>query len=260
MQIIKFPGINLDLQINRVAFQLFGIQIYWYAIFIVLAIILAIIFLKRDNNKYGIKFENIIEVAIFVIPISIICARLYYIIFKLGYYIQNPIKIFEIRNGGLAIYGGIIGGVIAIYVYCKKKNIKLISFLDYIVPYLALGQAIGRWGNFVNVEAYGTQTTSLLRMGIFENGKYIEVHPTFLYESIVDFSIFLILYIFRNNKKIEGKITYIYLISYSFFRFWIELLRTDSLMIGNIRVSAIFSIILFIIGMIGVLHDKTKNN
>lgn len=256
MQSISFPSINLNLQINRVAFQLFGIKIYWYAIFIVLAIILAIILLKKDDNKYGIKYENIIEAAIFAIPIAIICARIYYIIFRLDYYLENPIKVFEVRNGGLAIYGGIIGGVIAIYIYCKKKNIKLISFLDYIVPYLALGQAIGRWGNFVNVEAYGAETTSFLRMGIFENGKYVEVHPTFLYESIVDFIIFLILYIFRNNKKIEGLSTYIYLILYSFFRFWIEMLRTDSLMIGNIKVSAVFSIILFIIGLVGVCRKK----
>lgn len=256
MQNVSFPGINLNLQINRVAFQLFGIQIYWYAIFIVLAIVLAIIFLKRDDNKYGIKYENIMEAALFVIPISIICARIYYIIFRLDYYIQNPIKMLDVRNGGLAIYGGIIGGVIAIYVYCKKKNIKFINFLDYVVPYVALGQAIGRWGNFVNVEAYGVETKSFLRMGILENGKYIEVHPTFLYESIVDFFIFFILYIFRNNKKIKGKVTYIYLIIYSFFRFFIEQLRTDSLMIGNFRVSAIFSAILFIIGIIGICNKR----
>ena len=105
MQNVSFPGINLNLQINRVAFQLFGIQIYWYAIFIVLAIVLAIIFLKRDDNKYGIKYENIMEAALFVIPISIICARIYYIIFRLDYYIQNPIKMLDVRNGGLAIYG-----------------------------------------------------------------------------------------------------------------------------------------------------------
>lgn len=256
MQSISFPALNLNLQINRVAFELFGIKIYWYAIFIVLAIVLAIFFFKKDDGKYGIKFENILEAAIFVIPIAIVCARIYYIVFNLNYYVQNPIKMFDLRNGGLAIYGGIIGGVITIYIYCKKKKIKFISFLDYIIPYLALGQAIGRWGNFVNVEAYGTQTTSFFRMGIFKEATYMEVHPTFLYESIIDFAIFIILYLFRNSKRLEGKITYIYLIIYCFFRFFIEQLRTDSLMLGNIRVSAIFSVILFIIGIIGLIFSE----
>ena len=134
---------------------------------------------------FGIKFEDIIDLLIFLIPISIISARLYYVLFDLNYFIKNPMQIFNIRTGGLAIYGGIIGGIITCIVFCKKRKINILDLLDYLAPALALGQAIGRWGNFANIEAYGVETTLPWRMGIYEANKYVEVHPTFLYESIV---------------------------------------------------------------------------
>ena len=184
MNPITFPGLNISLLIDRVAFQIGGIEIYWYAILIVSAFIIALLLCKKDDGKYQIRFDDILNLFVLIIPISIICARLYYIVFKLDYYIQNPLQIFNIRNGGLAIYGGIIGAVVTIIIYCKKKKMNVFDIFDYVVPYLALGQAIGRWGNFFNVEAYGGITSHFLRMGIIENGIYMEVHPTFLYESI----------------------------------------------------------------------------
>lgn len=197
-----------------------------------------------DKNRYNIKFENVIELLLFILPIGVICARIYFIIFKFDYYIANPAEIFNIRNGGLAIYGGIIGAIITLIVYCKIKKIKVLDMLDFLAPYLALGQSIGRWGNFFNLEAHGNLTNSILRMGIIENGKYIEVHPTFLYESICTLIIFIILYIIRNKKKFSGEIIFTYLTLYGAARAVIESLRTDSLMLGNFRISQILSIVL----------------
>ena len=152
MNIVNFEGLGIYLKLNKVAISLFGIDIYWYAIFIVIAFILAILLCKKNEGKYNIKFDDVLELLLFVIPISIISARLYFILFKLDYYIQNPNEILDIRNGGLAIYGGIIGAILTIVLFCKKKNINILDMCDYIAPYLPLGQAIGRWGNFFNSE------------------------------------------------------------------------------------------------------------
>lgn len=138
MSNITFPGFNLSFNVNRVTINIGGIDIYWYAILIALAFGIAILFCNKDDGKYNIKFENILEILVIVIPSSIICARIYYIIFNLNYYMSNPIQMLNFRNGGLAIYGGIIGAVIATIIYCKKKKINIFDMLDYIVPYLPL--------------------------------------------------------------------------------------------------------------------------
>jgi len=258
MKEITFPQFNLKIEVNNIAFNIGGIDIYWYAIFIVTAFIIAILGCKKDDGKYNVKFDTILELIIIVIPIAIISARLYYILFKIQYYIKNPIEIFNIRNGGLAIYGGLIGSVITIVIYCKKKNINVLDILDYVVPYLALGQSIGRWGNFFNREAHGIVTDSIFRMGIIENGKYIEVHPTFLYESVCSLVIFIILYNIKDKRKYKGQIAFIYLTTYGLVRAIIECLRTDSLMIGDFRVSQILSIILFVIFGGILIYKKIK--
>lgn len=237
MKKVVFPLLNLKLNINPIMFNMFGINVYWYAFLIVFSIILGIIICKKNEGKFGIKFDNILDLLIYVLPVSIICARLYYVIFSINLYWQNPLAIFNIRDGGLAIYGGIIGAVITILIYCKKKKISALDVLDYVAPCLALGQCIGRWGNFFNVEAHGEITKSIFRMGIIENGSYIEVHPTFLYESVGTLIIFIVLMILQRKRKFKGQITYIYLVMYSFIRALIENLRTDSLMFMNFRVS-----------------------
>lgn len=258
MSQVIFPSINLKLNISRVVINIFGIDIYWYAILIVLPFTIGIILCKKDDKKYNIKFEDILEVLIIVIPISILCARLYFVIFKLDYYLKFPQEILNFRDGGLAIYGGIIGTVITIIIYCKVKKINILDMLDYIVPYLPLGQAIGRWGNFFNIEAYGIETNNIFRMGIIENGQYIEVHPTFLYESICCLIIFFILYVLRYKRKYKGLMICIYLALYSLERTIIEGLRTDSLMLGNIRISQLLSIILCIICSIILIYKEIK--
>ena len=237
MKEVIFPAINLKLDIDPIMFNIFGIEIYWYAFLIVFSMLLGILICKKNDGKFGIKFDNILELLIFVLPISIIFARLYYVIFTLDTYTQNPLPIFNIRDGGLAIYGGLIGGVITILIYCKKKKISALDVLDYTAPCLALGQCIGRWGNFFNIEAHGTITNSIFRMGIIENGNYIEVHPTFLYESIGTFITFIVLTILQRKRKLEGQVTYVYLVMYSFIRAIVESFRTDSLMFMNFRIS-----------------------
>ena len=258
MKEITFPGINLNLKLNSVAINIFEIHIYWYAIFIVVAIGIGLLLCKKDEGKYNIKFEDILTMILIVIPIAIICARLYYVIFRLDYYTNNPLEIINIRDGGLAIYGGIIGGATTVLVYSRLKKFNFLDLLDYIVPYLALGQAIGRWGNFFNQEAFGIETKSILRMGIIENSKYIEVHPTFLYESICNLVIFVILHLIKNKRSYKGQILYIYLTLYGFVRFVIEGIRADSLMIGNFRVSQLLSIILFVVFGIALMYRMIK--
>ena len=259
MNKINFEGLGISFELNRVAFSFMNIDIYWYAIFIVVAFAIGIILCKKDNGKYNIKFDDILELLLFVIPISIICARIYFVLFKLDYYIQYPLEILNIRNGGLAIYGGIIGAILTIVLFCKKKKINILDMCDYIAPYLPLGQAIGRWGNFFNGEAHGIETNSLFRMGIMENGNYIQVHPTFLYESICTFIIFVILFTKKNNRKYTGQLTYLYFFLYGIVRAFIEGLRTDSLMLGNFRISQILSIILSMACGSILIYKRIKN-
>lgn len=267
MREVLFPSFGIDIEFSNIALQMANIKIYWYSILIVFAIILAFVFMKKDDGKYNIKFEEILYLSVFLIPISFICARIYYVIFNFNYYSQDLINVFNIRDGGLAIYGGIIGGIITIIVYCKVRKIKVFDMLDYIAPYLVLGQAIGRWGNFFNVEAFGRETASFFRMGIYQDGNYLEVHPTFLYESIADFIIFLLLYFIRNKRNFAGEITLLYFALYSFIRFFIEGLRTDSLMFYNFRISQILSLIIFICSLVYLIYksvgkkkkEKTKN-
>lgn len=245
MKKILFPLLNLELNINPIAFNVFGIDVYWYGVIIVASIILALFLCKKNDGKFGIKYEDILDLSILLIPISIICARIYYIIFSPNKFTSLN-QILNFKDGGLAIYGGIIGGAIVAYIFCKRRNIQILDLLDYIVPFLALGQAIGRWANFINVEAYGTATDMPWKMGIVEEGVIKYVHPTFLYESIATFIIFLALIRVSKNRKFTGEITYLYIIMYSCIRTIIEGLRIDSLMLYNVRISQILSIILFV--------------
>lgn len=221
--------------------------------------IIALIWCKFKSGRFGIKFEDILDLAIFVLPISIICARLYYVAFSLDYYTRNPSEILSIKSGGLAIYGGLIGGIIVIAIYCKVKKIKLLDITDYIAPVIALCQSIGRWGNYINVEAYGYETNLPIKMEVVENGVVKFVHPTFLYESICTLFIFILLSNLSKKRKFSGEITYLYIICYSFIRFIIEGLRTDSLMLFNFRISQILSLALFIVFSSILIYKKNKH-
>ena len=249
MNTVSFPGINLNLNINKIAFTIGTIEIYSYAICIVIAILVAFFLLKKSKENYNIDFDFTFYTIIYCLTFGIIGARIYYCLFNLNYYLSNPLKIFDLRSGGLAIYGGIIAGLIVIIVRCKKKKIKIYDFLDYIIPFVAISQSIGRLGNFFNIEAYGTTTNGILRMGIETMNGYKEVHPVFLYESTVTLVLFVILRYKQKNRKFEGEIVLTYLIMYSFVRFFLENLRIDSLMIFSVRASGLISIIIFVISL-----------
>ena len=148
MNTVYFPLLNLKLTINNIAFSIFGIDIYWYAILIVGAMIAGIIILKLRDGLYGIKFETVIDLVLYLIPISIISARLYYVLFDLDFFLKEPMQILNIRTGGMAIYGGIIGGIITSFVFCKKKNIQILDLFDYIAPALALRPSNRKMGEF----------------------------------------------------------------------------------------------------------------
>ena len=201
------------------------------------------------------------DLLMFMVPIGIICARIYYCIFKWDYYSAHPLEIFQIWNGGIAIYGAVIGGVITAFVFCKIRKIQFLDMADFCIPYLALCQSIGRWGNFVNAEAHGTVTDSFFKMGI-QNSEINPMqyfHPTFLYESVCTFIIFLILLFVDKKKKFVGQAFYLYFILYGVARYFIEGLRTDSLYVGdtNIRISQLLSLILVFVFTILYVYKRT---
>ena len=245
--------------IPKIAFEIFGISVYWYALLIVSAIGLAIIWCKFHDGRFGIKFDSLLDLAIIMLPVAIICARIYYVLFSLDYYISNPLEIMDIKNGGLAIYGGILGGIGVIAIFSKVKKLKVLDITDYIAPVVAMCQSIGRWGNYINVEAYGYETDLPIKMEVVQGHVTKYVHPTFLYESVCTFAIFIVLSKLGKKRKFTGEITYLYIISYSFIRFFIEGLRTDSLMLYNFRISQILSLALFIIFSIILVYKKNKH-
>ena len=246
MNVVIFPGLGLELNIPRYLLQIGNLKIHMYAFCIVLGIIIGLILARISKEKFDINYDDVLEIVIGSIIFGTIGARVYYVIFNLSIYIQDPLKIFDINSGGLAIYGGIIGILIFILIKCKKDKICFLDVCDYLVPYLALGQSIGRWGNFFNIEAYGEETTSILRMGINTVSGYKEVHPVFLYESICTFLIFIILRIMQKKRIFKGQILYLYFILYGFIRMFLEGFRVDSLWIGDFRVSQVLSLILFV--------------
>ncbi len=242
---------------NRVAFSLFGIDVMWYGILISIGMMVAMAISLKESKRVGINEEVIVDLALFLIPLGVVGARIYYVIFSWQEYVANPMDIFNIRGGGLAIHGGIIAGILTGLVFSKIKKIDFFKLADLVVLGLPLAQAIGRWGNFINQEAHGGATN--LPWAIMVDGQ--RVHPTFLYESIWDLLIFLFIFLRRKNKKYEGEIIVQYIIFYSIGRFFIEGLRTDSLMLGPIRMAQAISLLGIIIGLILhiVLLKRRKN-
>lgn len=260
MNTVTFPALNLNFKFSKIAFTLFGLPIYKYSICIVLGIIIALVICRFNKEKFNIDYDFILENTTIGILFGAIGARIYYVLFNLEYYINNPSQIINFRNGGLAIYGGLILGAVSIIVNCKLQKKNILDLFDCIVPYVAIAQCIGRFGNFFNIEAYGSQTTSILRMGINLADKYIEVHPTFLYESIANLIIAITLLFLQRKRKYRGQILLIYMGMYGLIRFFIEGLRIDSLMLFNFRISQILSIIIFIVAIILLIFNHVKNN
>ena len=230
---IDFAGLGLHLNVNPIAFTIGGIPIYAYAVCIVFGIVLSLILCAKSQENFGISFDFLQQSLIFAILIGLIGARMYFVAFKWKNHKISLLQIFRVRDGGLAIYGGLIAGGIAIYLRCRKNKVNFYDVCDYLAPFVALAQSIGRWGNFFNQEAYGTETNNFLRMGIYTDFGYKQVHPTFLYESIACFLIFIFLRVMQKHRKFQGQIFYFYLYCYSGIRMLIEGVRCDSLMVKN---------------------------
>lgn len=255
-------------QINRVAFDLFGLQIYWYAIIIVSAIAIALWLSNREALRVGLKEDDMTNFILWALPIAIIGARLYYILFDLGPYLADPIQIFNTRSGGLAIYGGLIAAVIVLIVYTRHNFIDPWLFLDVVSPSVMLAQAMGRWGNFTNHEAFGGETTRQFLESIhlpqfIINNMYIDGafrQPTFFYESMWSLLGFILILIIRKKVTVKrGELFLGYVTWYSFGRFFIEGMRTDSLyFFGGLRVSQVLSLILFVGGIALLIYRRKK--
>ena len=256
--------------INRVAFDLFGIEIYWYALIIVFGIVVAMWLSTRESIRVNLKPDDVSDFMLIGLPVAFIGARLYYVLFNIGPYLEEPMQIFNLRSGGLAIYGGLIAGGIWLYFFCQRNFISPWTFLDIATPNVLLAQGIGRWGNFVNHEAYGGETTRAFLESLYLPNFIIENmnidgayrQPTFLYESLWNFLGFIVLILLRKQKNLfkQGEIGIAYVIWYSFGRFWIEGMRTDSLyLVGDIRVSQVLSLVLFFGGW-AVLIWRRKTN
>lgn len=240
---------------NPVAFAIAGIDIMWYGIIIAMAMVLAVIIIYRRAPIHGISSEKTLDFVLITVPLGVIGSRLYYVIFNWDLYAGDLYKIINIRNGGLAIHGGLILGFLSAVLLCILWNVRPMNLLDLTAPAIALAQSIGRWGNYFNQEAHGGPTD--LPWAISVNGQM--VHPTFLYESIWCLLLFFLLVFIDNNRKFEGQTFLLYGILYSFERFFVEQLRTDSLMIGPFKQAQLLSAAVFIFFTIIYLFLRRKN-
>lgn len=236
-------------------FGIDGFNIAWYGVIIGLGMVLAVCVAAWRAKKDGYKTDLILDFVLFAVPIAIICARIYYVIFEWDYYSQDLMRIFAIREGGLAIYGGVLGGILTAVVFCKVQKFSLLKLMDFAMPSLLLGQIIGRWGNFMNQEAFGNLITDP-KLQFFPYGVYIDSlqewhQATFFYESSANLILFIIMMLVARKVKKEGWMTVLYLVGYGAIRFFVEGLRTDSLyIVPGIRVSQVLSLVLVFIGLL----------
>ena len=256
--IISFPMFGENFSINPpYGINIGGFEIYFYGILIALGVILAVIYFSRRSRRFGFSMDAVYDYLIWALIAAIICARLYYCLTYMDAdgvhsYLRDPASILRIRDGGLAIYGGVIGAALALIVRARMRHEKVWGILDVMGIGLLIGQLVGRWGNFFNREAFGYETEIFCRMGLSLNGTTIYVHPTFLYESLWNFLGFLLLnWHSKHRQRYLGQYFLLYLIWYGFGRMLIEGLRSDSLWLVQdvIRVSQLLSVLLFLAGL-----------
>lgn len=270
---IVFPHLNIDITIDKTAFSIFGIDIQWYGLIISIGILLAIFFGFSQMKKYGLNSDRTLDCIIGGIIGGVVGARIYYVAFSWDSYKDNLKSIFNIREGGLAIYGGIIGAVLVAFIVAKIRQVKMLPLLDIAGMGFLIGQGIGRWGNFTNQEAFGSNTDLPWGMSggtiqariynMIENGNLDIsakelVHPCFLYESIWCLISFVVLYMYSKHRKYDGQMFLLYVAWYGFERSIVEGLRTDSLMLGNVRISQVLAIVLTVTSIILLLVIGSK--
>lgn len=240
---------------NPIAFSVFGIDVMWYGILIASAMVLAVIIIYRRAPIHDISSDKTLDFVLICVPMGVIGARLYYVLFNWDYYSGDLYKVINLRAGGLAIHGGLIFGFLTAVLLCRLWSVKPLNLLDLTVPAIALAQSIGRWGNYFNQEAHGGPTD--LPWAILVDGEM--VHPTFLYESIWCFLLFILLIIVDNNRRFQGQVLLLYGILYSVERFFVEGLRTDSLMIGPFRQAQVLSLMVILVCLIAYIILRRKN-
>jgi len=261
--VIRFPFLG-DLTLNPPAsFSVFGREIYFYGVIIALGFVLGILYCARRAPEFGIRSDDVYDMMIWMIPLSILGARLYFVIFQAEYYFAHPAEILAVWEGGLAIYGGIISGVLVAFVFCRLRHISFPAMLDVMSFGVLIGQALGRWGNFFNREAFGAETEIFCRMGLTApDGTTVFVHPTFLYESLWNLLglIFLIRFSRSGRRRYNGQIALMYFFWYGLGRSWIEGLRSDSLYLAHtgIRVSQLLSILIACVSGVILLINHIK--
>ena len=275
---IRFPHLGLTLNPGK-SFTVFGIEIAYYGVIIALGMLAGALVAYREAKKTGQKVDDYIDFTLYTLIAAIIGARIYYVIFEWDYYSAHPLEIFNLRAGGLAIYGGVLASVLTLFIFTKVKKLKFWLMADTAVQGLIIGQIIGRWGNFFNREAFGGYTDSLFAMQLpvaeakgitqeliehlvtVDGVSYVQVHPTFLYEGTWNLLLFIGICLYKRHKKFDGEIFAIYLMGYGVGRFIIEGLRTDQLVIkalGGIAASQVLSIILIILAAAFIIYNRVQ--
>ncbi len=286
---INFPNLHISLSHVGKSVTIFGFEIAYYGIAIAIGMVLGILLILHRSKTMGINEDDMLDICIITLIFGVIGARLYYVAFQWDYYKDNLLSIFNLRQGGLAIYGGVLLGLLVCFLLCKHKKISFLHAADVIMPGVLVGQAIGRWGNFFNREVFGQYTDSLFAMELpinavrsldditeemIANGRmvgdvlYVQVHPTFLYESMWNFALLIILLLYTKHRKFDGEILLMYLFGYGLGRFWIEGMRTDQLKLWNTNIPVsqalalcmmILSVIIYIIKMVKLKKVKAED-
>ena len=262
---ISFPSLGLTMNPPR-NITIGPLNIYLYGIIIALGLMLAVAYACRRSKQFGLKEDDVLDGVLWVTPFAILCARAYYVIFTWEHYKDDPISALYIWEGGLAIYGGVLGAILGITVLCRVKHIKLPTLLDLVALGFLIGQSMGRWGNFFNREAFGAETDTFLRMGLLNGftGQVTYYHPTFFYESVWNAAGFLLLHFLSKKRRYDGQIALGYVAWYGLGRAFIEGLRTDSLYWGPFRVSQLlaavscFAAVLVLLWQMFKVHDPAK--
>lgn len=266
---ISFPNLNIYLHNVPKNFTVFGFTIALYGVIIAIGMMLGVAIAVYDRRSRGLPEDPIWDAAFIGIPCGIIGARIYYVIFAWDFYKNDPIQILYIRQGGLAIYGGVLGALISVFIYCRVKKVGFLELWDSIALGFLVGQSLGRWGNFFNREVFGGYTDNILAMRlpiaavrerdivaslaatIGEGENFIQVHPTFLYESLWNLALLILLFLYRKHKKFSGEVMLLYIAGYGIGRFWIESIRTDQLYIRGttVPVSMVLAALMTVIGL-----------
>ncbi len=259
VNIIGFPGLGVELEVHRVAFSVFGKDIYMYALCILSGFLLGLLLVGATCKKRGVSTDSVFDICTWGLLSGIVCARIYYCIFDWES-IGSFWDIFKIWEGGIAIYGGLIGAILSTYIYCRKNKLDALKVFDVCIPGVLVGQIIGRWGNFFNAEVYGRETDSFLRMTI--NGG-ASVHPLFLYEGIWNLIGLVLILIFRDRKKSHGQVFFFYILWYGLGRLFLEGMRQSEFILyvipGVLGISQVVAFLGIVLGLCGMIYlNKRK--